>query len=271
MLQRIGLDGLRVLVRQRLAEARAAGRHYIRDAEAFEAHLVDVAHSAEQVAERLQGLPQAERPDPLACFVAGAWHDGGKIWNGDDYHELTGALELLHFGRAWRLVRGRDASVSVVLRRAARAIVPHFALREQLAESYRPTGGSRDHVPALVHALQHALVLPAGTAADPGVLLPSSIDALVLIYCDMVPNVASVRPLEPGDGRLDERWRDVEAQAWQYDPALMPLLPLVRPRIDAACALIGGLLRDRDEPQLQSLRAFRNRFGQLPSSFPRRQ
>jgi hypothetical protein len=103
------------------------------------------------------------------------------------------------------------------------------------------------------------------------VLLPSSIDALVVIYCDMIPNAASARALEPGDGRLDERWRDVEAHARQYEPALMPLLPLVRPRIDAACRLIGGLLRDRGEPELQAVRAFRTRLGQLPSPLPRHQ
>jgi len=36
--------------------------------------------------------------------------------------------------------------------------------------------------------------------------------------------------------------RDVEERAQHYDPAIVPLLPVVRPRIDAACLVVHAAL-----------------------------
>jgi hypothetical protein len=96
-LERISERDLASLVEREILRAATAGCRQIRKPAAFQAHLVDVARRAERVAVALQRkLPPEEAPDPTAAFIAGAWHDGGKIWNGDDYHEkeAVGALPL---------------------------------------------------------------------------------------------------------------------------------------------------------------------------------
>ena len=40
-------------------------------------------------------LPAETAPDPCALYVAGAWHDGGKIRGGDDFHEITSAIDAV--------------------------------------------------------------------------------------------------------------------------------------------------------------------------------
>ena len=110
----------------RLAAERRISR--VRDPEAFRNHLLDVARRAEQTAMRLVDvMPDDTAPDPCALFVAGAWHDGGKILSGDNFHEIASAVELLEHGSKWGLVRGPADAVAAVLRRAARAILAGFA------------------------------------------------------------------------------------------------------------------------------------------------
>jgi hypothetical protein len=227
MVQTISPYALGALIRRRLARARAAGRHYVRDAVGFETHLVTVACVARSVAGRLcQVLPPARHPDPRACFLAGAWHDAGKIWNGDDYHEITGALELLRYAEQWRLVRGPAAEVSQVVHCAARTILPHFALYEQLQSNYAPASGTRAHVPQLCAGLVRALGAPVA-ACD---LLPRTTDAFVLIYSDLVaqdgPAVAT-----SASALFAQRWTEIAHRTTQYDPALAMLLPDVAPRL----------------------------------------
>lgn len=226
----ISLPDLRQLLRDRNAQAKAAGRCHVRDPHAFECHLVAVACCARRVAEQLHCLPPATRPDPIVCFLAGAWHDAGKIWNGDDYHEITSALELITFGESWRLVRGPQAEVRAVLRRAARTILPHFALHEQLLPAYAPTSATRACLPHLCATLETALGKPI-TVHD---LLPRTTDALVLIYSDLAAEGAA----------FDQRWMDIERSARDYDPAIGTLLPQVRPRLRAAYEAIAAHLRE---------------------------
>jgi HD domain len=229
-------DALRSLLRHRVAAAKAAGHEYIRNPTAFEEHLVTVACASRLAAEHLaERLPARLRPDPLVCFLAGAWHDAGKIYGGDDYHELTGALELLTCGSRLGLAHGPNADG--VLRAAARAILPHFALREQLQDHYAPTTGRREHVPGLLSSLEREL----GTAISIRDLLPTTLEARVLIYCD----VAEEHALNSkGDvwARFEQRWRELAESARRHDPAIVPLLPAVQPRIRDAYATVAAAL-----------------------------
>jgi HD domain len=229
------VDALRSLIRDRVAAAKADGHEYIRNPTAFEEHLVTVACASRVVAEGVsQRLGADLRPDPVVCFVAGAWHDAGKIYGGDDYHELMGALELLTCGSRLGLAHGPDADA--VLRAAARAILPHFALREQLQDHYAPTTGHREHVPALLSALEQKL--GAISIRD---LLPTTMEARVLIYCD----IAEEHALNSEEGvwaRFERRWRQLAESARRHDPAIVPLLPAVQPRIREAFATVAAAL-----------------------------
>jgi hypothetical protein len=243
VLTRITSDDLAALIRRRITAAMEAGHAHVRDPAAFEAHLVAVACRAECVAiELAQHLSFDEAPNPVASFLAGAWHDAGKIFNGDDYHEITSALELIEHGVEWELVAGSPFETKAALRRAALAVLPHFALFEQLQDNYVPTSARREHVPALLSRLENAL---HGSPCDATVLLPNTMDALVLIYSDMAGN-EPIDSLEDVDEWFARRWRQIERSAMTDDPAILPILPRVRPRIRAACQCIQRLLRDRD-------------------------
>src|SRR3954452_22059732 len=125
------------LIREQVNDARSSGIDQIRDVQAFVAHLLHVAVRAERVAHAVRAvLPAEEAPDPTVAFAAGAWHDGGKILHGDDYHEIHSALDILE--RGGQLVAGPKADVSRVLARPARAILPGFALYEQWQPGYAP-------------------------------------------------------------------------------------------------------------------------------------
>jgi hypothetical protein len=244
VLTRIPTADLAIVIRRRIRAALDAGQDHLRDPNAFEAHLLAVAGRAEAVATELaRRLPPGEAPDPVASFVAGAWHDAGKIVNGDDYHEITSALELLEHGVEWGLVAGSREEMIGALRRAALAVLPHFALYEQLHDGYAPSSGMRGHVPALLTRLVTALDRSPG--AGPA-FLPNTIDALVLVYSDMSAE-ESINPPEEVDEWFDRRWNRIERAALIDDPAIVPILPRVRPRIRAGCHAVQRLLTGPDD------------------------
>jgi hypothetical protein len=243
MLARITTEDLAALIQRRIAAATGAGHRHVRDPTAFAAHLIAVAHRAQCVAVELaRRLPSEAAPDPVASFVAGAWHDAGKIFNGNDYHEITSALELLEHGVEWGLVAGSPSETKAALRRAALAVLPHFALFEQLQDNYVPTSAPRGHMPALLSRLENAL---HASPRDTTVLLPNTMDAVVLIYSDMAGN-EPIDSFEDVDEWFARRWRQIERSAMTDDPAILPILRCVRPRIRAACEVIQRLLRDDD-------------------------
>ena len=238
MLEPIALDDLQRLIQRRLAAAAAAGRRFIRDAGAFERHLLTVAQGARVVAEQLQHASTAStRPSPIVCYLAGAWHDAGKIFRGDDYHELASAVELLTHGREWQLVRGDPQEVDDTLVAAARAILPHFAVLEQLEDGYVPTSATRDDLRGVLRELDDLLGVEI-TAAD---LLPSTIDAAVLIYCDIAQDDALV--MTGSSPTFERRWDDIANTALQHDPAIVPLLPRIEGRVRAAYTRVAGSLQ----------------------------
>ena len=247
--ERIADDELAALIEGRLSDAAASGWSYIRNERAFQGHLLEVARRAELVARRLgERIPTEEAPDPTALFVAGAWHDGGKISAGEDYHEITSALEVIEHGAEWRLVRGASEDVRAVLIRAARAILPGFALYEQCQSEYVPTWWSRAR---LDDALRRLETLQCAS------LLPYSVDDLVLMYADMVELD------DVGDGsrsfrtRFERRWTDVAARSKHDDPALYRLLDRVQPRVYEGCALVEQFLTAGYDPA--ALARFRER------------
>jgi hypothetical protein len=244
---------LGALLQREIGRARRAGVQHIRDGAAFTSHLVRVGRRAAEVAGRLQRLlPAAEAPDPVSAFVAGVWHDGGKIWNGDDYHEITGALEVLERGVEWQLARGPRENVADVLKRAACAIVPHFAILEQWRDDYRPASSSRDRIAPLMDRLRTTL---AQARPDDRWLLPLSVDSLILAYSDLVDTECLPSRDEEFDTAFRQRWGDVERSARVDDPPLAALLPGVRPRLYAGCALIHRFLtRGYDEAALHHVR-----------------
>ena len=230
MLEPIALDDLQRLIQRRLAAAAAAGRRFIRDPGAFERHLLTVAQAARMVAEQLQHASTVStRPNPVVCYLAGAWHDAGKIFQGDDYHELTSAVELLTYGHEWEFVRGAPQEVRGTLVSAARAILPHFAVLEQLEDGYVPTSATRADLRGLLRVLEDRLGAEI-TAAD---LLPSTIDAAVLIYCDIAQDDA-LAMTGCSTTSFERRWYDIASTAHQHDPAIVPLLPRIEGRIRAA-------------------------------------
>jgi hypothetical protein len=249
---------LLALIQGEIRRARADGVCHIHDEKAFAAHLVAVGHRAEAIARSLQHVvPVSERPDPLAAFVAGAWHDGGKIRVGDDYHEIAGAVELIQFGAAWGLIRGQAGDVDGVLRRAARALLPHFAIHEQWNPSYTPTAGNRQRIVPVFDRLVDELRArgrSAVLAADDGLLLPATVDALVVMYADLVDSGPASRAAF--EAAFERRWRDMERRATHDDPAIIRLLPVVRPRVHAGCALVHTFLtQGYDAGALQRFRS----------------
>jgi len=246
------IDGtaLLALIHTEIRLARRDGVCHIRDADGFAAHLLSVGRRAAAVASRLHALPPSERPDPVAVFVAGAWHDGGKIRNGDDYHEITSAVEVLERGLSWGLVDGPRMVADRALRRAARAIVPHFAVNEQWSSTYTPTTGNRERIVPTLARLRDALADRNGPAGERALLLPTSVDALVVMYADLIEGD------EAFDACFESRWMDIERRARQDDPAIVDILPDVRPRVYAGCALVERFLaRGYDDDALQRFRA----------------
>ena len=249
---RIAERDLGALVEGEIDRAAAAGCRHIRRPAAFQAHLIDVAVRAERVAAALQQrLPPDEAPDPAAAFIAGAWHDGGKIWNGDDYHEITSAAEVIENGAGWALVPSGSADArKAIFRRAAAAIIPHFAIYEQWQPSYVPTAGCR---PVAAYRRLVEALGPAPVGFDP--FLPFTVDALVVMYSDMGPFDDADHAARDFEGAFERRWQDVTRSSEIEDRALARILPAVRPRIHDGCALIDQFLArgfDADE-----LRAFR--------------
>lgn len=228
--EHISDDDLVDLITRAVAAAAERGTSHVRDPQAFQAHLLDVARRAEAAAVQLCAVvPPDSAPDPCALFVAGAWHDGGKIRAGDDFHEITSAVDMLAHGREWGLVRGPAAAADAVLCRAARAVLAEFAVYEQWQPDYLPTFRPRVEFEDAYRCL--------GTVLCPGhvgeelnrcLLLPQQLDALVLMYSDF------------GDD-FEERWRDVERRTRRDDPALHDLLPAVKPRIREGCEVIRRL------------------------------
>ena len=219
--------------------ARSSGIDQIRDVAAFAAHLVEVAVRAERVAHALRVvLPAEEAPNPILAFAAGAWHDGGKILHGDDYHEINGALDIMDRGGAWQLVSGPHDEVSRVLARAARAILPGFALYEQWQPAYVPTSMPRHQMEPAYERLAAALTPSlAGADRDRALLLPWDVEALVVMYSDLCTVAPDGLPTD-FDTAFEERWLDVARRAQRDDPGLLSVLPAARPRVRGGCALV---------------------------------
>jgi hypothetical protein len=256
--ERIAEPALTALVEREVWRARAAGRCYIRDAEGFRAHLVEVAQRAERIARRLVDvLPPEESPDPVVAFVAGAWHDGGKIWNGDDFHEIASAIELIDHGVEWGIVRGPAGAAGPVLARAARAILPHFAIFEQWEPTYLPTRGHRAAMEPLYRRLTETLGWSA-VAEDRQrtLLLPVSVEALVVMYSDMAAADDGCDEAVGFVRRFERRWLELETRAAADDPGLLAVLPGARLRIHMGCALIDRFLtQGYDADALRRFRA----------------
>jgi hypothetical protein len=249
----IDTPALAALIQREMTCARRAGRRYIRDEFGFESHLLRVGRRSAEVAGRLRTiLPSEEAPDPVAAFIAGAWHDGGKIWHGDDYHEITSALAVLEHGVEWELARGPRTLIVDVLKRSAAAIVPHFAILEQWRPDYVPSSGNREGMAPMMSRLRTAL---RTAPADRGWLLPLTVDALVLMYSDLVDENRPPGCDDEFESAFALRWDEVSRSAGSADPALASLLPRVRPRAYAGCALIQRFLtRGYDEGALRHFR-----------------
>jgi hypothetical protein len=133
-----------------------------------------------------------------------------------------------------------------VLQRAARAILPHFALMEQWQSAYIATSATRSQFQSRYTKLVESLC-SSEAVHELSLLLPTTMDALVLIYSDMVD-------ADPGGGRrafersFERRWRDVERRARVEDPAIVSILPVVRPRIHAGCVLVERFLSSGYDP-----------------------
>lgn len=228
--EHISAEDLPALITRQIAAAAERGASHVRNPPAFEAHLLDVARRAEATATQLLAIvPADEAPDPCALFVAGAWHDGGKIWAGDDFHEITSAVDLLAHGHEWGLVRGPADAVDAVLRRAAGAMLAEFAVYEQWQPDYRPTFRPRAEFEPAYQWLGTVLCPGhTGDELDRRLLLPQRLDTLILMHSDF------------GDD-FEGRWRDVEQRARRDDPALHGLLPAVKPRIREGCEVVRRL------------------------------
>jgi hypothetical protein len=247
--ERIAEQDLELLIARETRRAVDSGVAHIRNPSAFQAHLIEVGLHAERVAARLCRLvPPDEAPDPRVAFVAGAWHDGGKIRTGDDFHEISSALDVVKHGIAWRLLQGPVDQVEPLLRRAALAILPGFALFEQWQPGYRPTTSSRA-------AFEPAYSSLGLSERD---LVPDTLDDLVIMYCDMcgLDEQGASQPVF--DEHFDDRWTDIEARARREDPALVPVLPAVRGRVYAGCELVNRYLTNGFDAA--GLAAFRRRF-----------
>jgi hypothetical protein len=248
-IERIPAQDLGALVARETNRALGSGIAHIRNPSAFQAHLIDVALRAERVAVRLCELvPPDEAPDPGVAFVAGAWHDGGKIRTGDDFHEISSALDVVAHGIQWQLLRGPAADVQPLLQRAAMAILPGFALFEQWQPGYEPTSASRS-------SFEPAYARLGLSERD---LLPDSLDALVLMYCDMCGFDERGAPDDVFEEHFEARWQDIAARARGEDPGLLTVLRDVQDRVHAGCELVNRyLVKGFDRRRLAD---FRRRF-----------
>jgi hypothetical protein len=158
-------------------------------------------------------LPPDEAPDPMAAFVAGAGHDGGKIWHGDDLHEVPSALAIIEHGLEWGLLR----------------------LCRQLCAALFPSSGE----PVLGGRL----------------LLPYTIDALIMMYSDMMELAHIDAHADGFDEFFHERWNDITQRARIDDPRLLATLPAFRSRVYDGCAVIEQFLTTGYDPD--SLQRFR--------------
>jgi hypothetical protein len=261
---RISDSDLSRLVDRHLRAASAAGLDHIRNGDAFAAHLLDVAVRAEAVAHRVSAvLPPILAPDPIAAFVAGAWHDGGKIRRGDDFHEIASAIDIVEHGLDWGLVRGDEEDARGVLRRAARAVLPGFALHEQWQRGYVPSRSSRQAFTDEYARLAATLAGSGDPESDRALMLPHGVDALVLMYSDICNAV-------PGGGISDDieacfaaRWRDILASAAD-DPGLLTVLPVVQPRVRDGCVLVATWLNGRFDAT--ALARYREMYAEKRSS-----
>lgn len=259
-LRRISEEELARLICDQVNAARSNGIEQIRDVPAFAAHLIEVAVRAERVAHAVRAvLPAEEAPDPIVAFAAGAWHDGGKIQHGDDYHEMNGALDVLDRGCAWQLVSGPREEVWRVLASAARAILPGFALYEQWQPGYSPTATPREQMEPAFARLAAALA-PAlgGRQRERALLLPDGAEALVVMYSDLCEFAPGADRPTDVDRAFDSRWLDVARRAQRDDPGLLAVLPAVRPRLRAGVALVHGWLTTGYDPS--ALRRFRSDY-----------
>ena len=138
---------------------------------------------------------------------------------------------------------GGALEVSAVLRRAAAAIPPGFALYEQSQFDYVPTRGRRVEFVAGYEQLRAALtpVADDGDAART-LMLPASVDALVLMYADICNSERPGRITSDFERTFDDRWSDIEGRTPREDPALLAVLPRVRARVHAGCALVHAWL-----------------------------
>lgn len=232
---------------------------YVRNPPAFSRHLCRVASRAERVALQLQRLvPEHSAPDPAVAFVAGAWHDAGKICYGDDYHEITSALELVDYGVEWRLVRAADdADARALLLRAARAVLSGFALYEQWQGDYQPANADRQTIEPMFDRLCKAIQAPAPvTSSSSWLLLPATLDALIVMYADMMDGCGRHSNSVSFAHAFDSRWRAIERASLHDDPPLHAILPRVRRRVRDGCALVDRFLNDGyDEAALVAFRA----------------
>jgi hypothetical protein len=253
IVEHISKEDLAALITRQMSLAADRGLSHVREPEAFRAHLVDVAFRAEHTAMQLvDTLPGTAAPDPCALFIAGAWHDGGKIWSGDDFHEIASALDLLEHGRTWGLVRGPRDAAEALLRRAARAILAGFAVYEQWQPTYRPTYRPRTVVMGTYQRLGAALYPGRrGQELERLLLLPQSIDPMILMHSDF-------------EGDFERRWQDIERRSRTDDPALAIILPAVKPRIRGGCAVVDTLLGGGDG---KTLARFVRDFGGSGGSF----
>jgi hypothetical protein len=240
-LEHIADRDLLARVREEIKAAAAAGTRHVRHQDGFERHLLGVAKRAEQVAQRLQLIvPAPEAPHPAIAFVSGAWHDAGKILIGDDYHEIASAYQILTKGAAWGFFRGSAVEAREAVWRTARAIIPHFAIYEQWQPGYQPSrGGDRRKVEPWFATLCR---MPADATVSAevtrSVMLPMKLDALVLIYADMLYVEGDSRLTPPFEETFQARWDEMAARVPQEDPALAALLQAVRSRIHGGCALV---------------------------------
>ena len=243
-LQRISDHELSRLICDQVNAARSSGVDQVRDVPGFAAHLLDVAVRAERVAHAVRAvLPAEDAPDPTVTFVAGAWHDGGKIQHGDDYHEINSALDILDRGCAWQLVSGPHDDVSRVLARAARAILSGFALYEQWQPGYVPTWTPRHQVEPAYARLAAALAPSLdGRERDRALLLPNHAEGLIVMYSDLCSFSPEGCIPTDFDSAFEERWLDLERRARRDDPGLLSVLPVARARVRGGSALVHGWL-----------------------------
>jgi hypothetical protein len=238
-------EALGRLIDERIDAAARLGSAHIRSPRAFREHLIGVARRAERIARRLQKtMPLPEAPDAVAAYVAGAWHDGGKIRVGDDFHEIASARDILDHGVEWRLVNGPESETRLVLRRAARAVLAGFALYEQWQPTYRPTFSARCLHEAEYRRVQaHLRGTEESDQDDAVLLLPYDVDTLVLMYSDMCTDEGASDDSE--DHGFASRWTDIVRRAAVDDPGLASVLPVVRERVRQGCALVQGWLEGR--------------------------